>query len=158
MVQMRSAMDGIPVMRAMITDFRTVRPDDPLARAVDHVLTGFQQDFPVADGDRLAGILTRSDLIAGLGRLGPDGRVGDVMKREFVTADPRDMLQTALARLQDCECHTLPVVHDGRLLGLVTADNLAEALMIQQALATARRSGANGRAAVAPRDRLAPTA
>jgi hypothetical protein len=56
------------------------------------------------------------------------------MRREFVTADPREMLQTALARLQNCGCRTLPVVEGGRLVGLVTADHLAEVLMIQEAL------------------------
>ena len=139
LVQMRSALDGIPVSRVMITNFHTLRPDDTLARAVEHILAGFQQDFPVVDGDRLVGVLTRNDLVAALGRYGPGARVGDVMRRDFVTADPRDMLQTAFARLQDCDCHTLPVVQDGRLLGVVTADNLSEALMIQEALREARR-------------------
>jgi hypothetical protein len=41
--------------------------------------------------------LTRNDFIAGLARHGPERRVGDVMRREFVTANPRDMLQTAAA-------------------------------------------------------------
>jgi CBS-domain-containing membrane protein len=120
-------------MRAMITNFRTLRPDDPLSRAVEHVVAGFPQDFPVVEDGRLVGVLTRNDLTAALGRNGPETRVKDVMRRDFVTVDPRDMLQTAFARLQDCDCHTLPVVQDGRLLGIVTADNLAEVLMIQQA-------------------------
>jgi predicted transcriptional regulator len=136
---MRSALGGIPVMRAMITDFRTLRPDDSLARAVEHILAGFQQDFPVVENGRLVGVLTRNDLNAALGRDGPEARVSDVMQREFVTTDPREMLQTALARLQNCGCHTLPVVQDGRLWGLVTADHLAEVLMIQEALREARR-------------------
>jgi Zn-dependent protease/predicted transcriptional regulator len=140
LAQMRSALDGIPVMRAMITDFRTLSPDDPLARAVEYVLAGFQQDFPVVVGDELVGVLTRKDLTAALGRYGPTARVGDVMQREFVTADPRDMLQTALVRLQECDCHTLPVVQDGRLVGLLTADNLAEALMVQEAPREGRRT------------------
>ena len=126
-------------MHTMITDFRILRPDDPLARAVEHVRAGFQQDFPVVEGDRLVGVLTRHDLTAALGRHGPEVRVGDVMRREFVTVDPRDMLQTALARLQDCGCRTLFVVQDGRLLGLVTADNLAEVLMIREAVRGDRR-------------------
>jgi predicted transcriptional regulator len=139
MVQMRSALDGIPVARAMITDFRALRPGDPLSRAVEHLLSGFQQDFPVVDGDRLVGVLTRGDLVTGLGRYSPEGRVSQVMQSEFVTTDPREMLQSAVARLQDCACHTLPVVLDGRLLGLLTADNLAETLMIQEVLGEARR-------------------
>ena len=134
MVQMRSALAGIPVRRAMITEFRTLRPDDTLDQAVEHIRSGFQQDFPVVEDGRLVGVLTRSDLTAALGRHGPGARVREIMRRDFVTVDPRDMLQTAFARLQDCDCHTLPVVRDGRLMGLVTADNLAEVLMIQEAL------------------------
>ena len=134
MVQMRSALAGIPVRRAMITEFRTLRPDDTLDQAVEHIRSGFRQDFPVVEDGRLVGVLTRSDLTAALGRHGPGARVREIMRRDFVTVDPRDMLQTAFARLQDCDCHTLPVVRDGRLMGLVTADNLAEVLMIQEAL------------------------
>ena len=139
MVQMRSALDGIPVMRAMITDFQALRPDDPLALAVQYLLAGFQHDFPVVEGDRLVGVLTRNDLATALGRYGPQTPVSEVMRRDFITADPREMLQTAFARLQGCDCHTLPVVQNGRLLGLVTLDNLAEALMIQETLRRARR-------------------
>jgi CBS domain-containing protein len=140
MVQMRAAMSGIPIERVMITDFVALQPHDTLSRAAKHVLAGFQQDFPVVEEDgRLVGILTRNDLVTGLARYGAEGRVGDVMHREFVTADPRDMLQTAFARLQEHGWHTLPVVQDGRLVGVVTAENLAEVLMLHEALREAGR-------------------
>ena len=139
MVLMRSALGDVPVLRAMITDFRALRSDDPLAQAVEHLLGGFQQDFPVIEDGQVVGVLTRNDLAAALGRHGPQTLVGDVMQREFVTAGPREMLQTAFARLQEGHCRTVPVVKDGRLLGLLTADHLAEVLMIQQALQEARR-------------------
>jgi Zn-dependent protease len=138
MVQMRAALAGIPVARAMITYFHALRPNDPLSRAIEYVLAGFQQDFPVVEGEEVVGILTRTDLTAALSQRGQQMLVGDVMRREFVTVDPRDMLHTALARLQECECHTLPVVQDGRLVGLMTTDNLAEVLMIQQSLSQSR--------------------
>jgi CBS domain-containing protein len=158
LVQMRSALDGIPVMHVMITDFRSLHPNDSLARAVEHVVSGFQQDFPVVEGDRLEGILMRNDLTAALGRFGLEGRVGDIMRRDFVSAEPTEMLQTVLARLQECGCHTLPVEQAGRLLGLVTSDNLAEVLMIQEALRNAhrpslRQAPSNSR----ERNRLAPS-
>jgi hypothetical protein len=44
------------------------------------------------------------------------------------------MLEKAFQGLQECQCHTLPVVENGRLLGLLTAENVTEALMIQEAL------------------------
>jgi Zn-dependent protease len=139
MTQVRSALDGIPIRRVMVTDFHVLHPDDRLSRAVEFLLGGFQQDFPVVEGDRLMGVLTRNDLTAALARYGPDVQVGNAMQKEFVTADPRDMLQSALERLQDCGCHTLPVVQDGRLVGLLTADHLAEVLMIREALHQSRR-------------------
>ena len=39
MTQMKSALGGIPLERAMITDFRTLAPNDSLARAVVGGLT-----------------------------------------------------------------------------------------------------------------------
>ncbi|HEY6221442.1 MAG TPA: site-2 protease family protein, partial [Candidatus Eisenbacteria bacterium] len=46
-VQMRSAFEGVPVSRAMIRDFQSLRGDEPLSRAVELLLGGHQQDFPV---------------------------------------------------------------------------------------------------------------
>ena len=64
MVLMRSALGDVPVLRAMITDFRALRSDDPLAQAVEHLLGGFQQDFPVVEDGQVVGVLTRNDLAA----------------------------------------------------------------------------------------------
>ena len=47
MAQMKSSLAGIPVRRAMLTHFRTLTPDNTLGDAVDLLLTGSQQDFPV---------------------------------------------------------------------------------------------------------------
>jgi len=134
MVQMRSALAGIPVQKAMVTDFRTLAPNDQLGRAVDYVLAGFQQDFPVVEEGRVVGVLTRSDLLNALARRGKEVRVGEVMQRDIETGGPWDMLEGVLGRLQRRRCHTLPVVQNGQLVGLVTADNLGELLMIEQAL------------------------
>src|SRR5881396_2325143 len=46
----RSVLGGIPVSRAMITDFHTVAPEDPAKRVLELILAGSQQDFPVVDG------------------------------------------------------------------------------------------------------------
>jgi Zn-dependent protease len=142
MVQMRSALGGIPIRMAMITDYRALSPEEPLARAVDHVLAGFQQDFPVVDSSgRVLGILARTDLLAALAQDGMEARVGDVMKRDFSTAAPSEMADLVFARLNECQCHTLPVVQNDRLVGMVTADNVGEFLMIQSALKSHGASG-----------------
>jgi CBS domain-containing protein len=118
----------------MLTDFRTLQPGDSLARAAELILAGSQHDFPVVDGGRVAGVLTRADLIGALSAQNTQRPVADVMQREFQVADSSDMLEGAMERLQACACHTLPVVHDGRLVGLVTMDNIGEFVLIHAAL------------------------
>jgi Zn-dependent protease len=134
MVQMRSATGGIPVKMAMLTDFHTLNPHDSLSRAIELILSGSQQDFPVVENGRVVGVLTRSDLLLALAKRGAEAPVAEVMQREFQVVDSAEMLETAFIRLQTCACHTLPVVSKGQLVGLVTMDNVGEFLMIQSAL------------------------
>ena len=133
LVQMRTSLAGIPVRRAMLTDFRILKPTDTLGDAADLVLMGSQQDFPVVNDGRVSGILTRKDLLDALGRTGRGAPVGDHMKAGCATADVSEMLETVLARLQGRDCHTVPVTDRGALIGLVTMDNVGEFLMIQAA-------------------------
>jgi Zn-dependent protease len=140
MVQMRTALSGIPVSRAMLTEFQTVASDDPAQRVLELVLAGSQQDFPVIDGGRLAGVLLRSDVLKALAQRGSEWRVRDIMRREFEVVDGADMLDTAFARLQSCNCHTLPVTNRGVLVGLLTMENVGEFLRIQSALGRSPRT------------------
>ena len=132
MVQMKSALAGIPLRRAMLTHFRTLTPTSTLGDAVDFLLTGSQQDFPVVANGRIEGMLTRSDLVKALPRSGRTAPVADNM-RECPTAEASEMLETVLGRLQGRDCHTIPVLEHGALIGLVTMDNVGEFLMIQAA-------------------------
>ncbi|MDX9974815.1 MAG: site-2 protease family protein [FCB group bacterium] len=134
MVQIKGALGGIPVVRAMIREFHILTPTTPLSRAVDHILAGFQHDFPVTENGRLVGVLTRSDLLAALSRQGNDGLVGEAMQRNFQTATPYEMLDSVLVRLQSCDCRSFPVVQGGEVVGMITTDNVGEFMMVQSAL------------------------
>jgi Zn-dependent protease len=138
-VQMRTAMAGIPVARAMITQFSTLQPGDTLSRAVELILSGSQQDFPVVLGDEVVGILTRQDLLTALARLPQDTPVSEVMQRDFRQVDESETLESAFTRLQECACHTMPVTSNGRLVGLLTLENVGEFVMIQTALSASRQ-------------------
>jgi Zn-dependent protease/CBS domain-containing protein len=134
MVQMKAALGGIPVSRAMITDFETLSVGDRLEAAVELVIRGSQQDFPVLDNGRVVGVLMRSDLITALSKQGPQTPVTEVMSKEFQTADSYEMLEVAFMNMQACQCHTLPVTHAGQIVGVLTMDNVGEFLAIQAAL------------------------
>jgi Zn-dependent protease len=134
MVQMRSALSGIPVAHAMITEFHTLDPKDPLSHAVSLTLTTAQKDFPVVELGTLVGVLTQSELFRALAEGGQQVPVGSVMRRDFETADSFEMLEPVLERLQVCACSVIPVLRAGALVGIVTSDNIAEYLQIRSAI------------------------
>lgn len=134
MVEMKSALSGVPVERVMITKFRTLHPGDALATAVEQILAGAQQDFPVLENAEVVGILTRKDLLTGLAKGGQTAEVRDYMERDIQVASPFELAERVLARVQECKCHTLPVVNNGELVGIFTMENLGEFMMIQTAL------------------------
>lgn len=138
MVQMKDSISGIPVTRAMMTDFQVLSPRDTLARVVGLILSGSQHDFPVVDAmGRVAGVLERDAFIAALAREGQSAPVMDVMRRDVPEVDSHDMIEMALMRLQESGAKTLPVMHAGQFVGLITAENITEFLMIRSALKTA---------------------
>lgn len=144
MVQMKSALGGIRVGQVMITDFRVLAPDDTLSRAVAYLLAGYQQDFPVVAEDRIAGVLTRAGLINALARLDQGMPVADAMERHIETVHPEDSVERVFARLQNTQCKCMPVLLNGRLVGILTPENVGEFLMIHAALQNESRTGSMG--------------
>ena len=139
MVQMRNSIGGIPVTNVMQTKFEILSPSDRLDRVVNLILAGSQQDFPVVENGQFVGMLTRDDFIRALSQHGQDTPVAEVMRRNVSSVDSHDMVETALMRLQESGAKTLPVMHNGRFVGLVTSENITEFLMIRSALNTASR-------------------
>jgi signal-transduction protein with cAMP-binding, CBS, and nucleotidyltransferase domain len=138
--QMHHTLGAIPVQQAMLTHFRVVQPDAPLSKAVEHVLDGWQQDFPVVFGDRVLGMLTRDNLMRMVSQGGVDTLVRAAMNREFVTVDSHEMLEHALAAMRAARSRSAPVVHDGQLVGLLTMDHVGELLTVHTALRQAQRT------------------
>jgi len=60
------------------------------------------------------------------------------MRRDIQPVHPGELLEPAFIRLQACGCHIFPVMQDERLVGLLTAENVGEFLMLQAALGAGR--------------------
>jgi Zn-dependent protease len=140
-VRQRSALEGLPVASAMLTDYRVLDASDPLARAVRFVLAGSQRDFPVLRHGRLVGILSQRRLLEALSREGPAVSVGDVTDPAATTLDAREMLDAALGRMQSAACPMAPVLDAGRMVGVLTMDNVVELMSIREALGTEHDRG-----------------
>jgi stage IV sporulation protein FB len=129
---------GIRAAQMMVTQFRTLPVHASLADAVELLLAGEQREFPVVDNaGRVEGLLTRDHLIRGLSQHGPSGAVQDVMQARPPLVSPEASFEDALASLRASGLPALPVVDDaGRLVGLLTSDNVADLLLVRRAVVT----------------------
>jgi CBS domain-containing protein len=111
---------------------------EPAGRAADAVRTMSEQNLGsliVLEHERMAGVLTFREILLALaqrnGALG-DLRVGDIMVRDPVTATP-DMEVNDLRRtMLDSGARYLPVVQDGKLLGVISFRDVAKAVLEEQ--------------------------
>ena len=138
LVTERMELRGVPVRRAMLTSFQSLAPTNTLGDAVNLLLAGSQQDFPVVSDGKVLGMLTRAGLIEGLSRGGRDAAVKDVALQAVASIDASAMLAPALAHLREGGLACLQVVENGQTVGLLTAENVAEFLMVKSALQSSR--------------------
>ena len=100
---------------------------------------GIMQDqgirhLPVVDGGMLVGVVTDRDLRLATSALvpsplSPDSRVSAVMSAAPQTADASDPVEDAARTMRERKIGCLPVLEDGRLIGIVTGLDLLDALM-----------------------------
>lgn len=133
-VALRSGIANIPVRDAMTTQFTALHEQDTLGEAADLLQAGSQKDFPVLDGERIAGILTQGDVLKALADKGRDARVADVMRRDCAPVDEMVPLSRVVERMQQVACPLVPVTRLGRLVGMLTLENVGEFLMVRSAL------------------------
>jgi Zn-dependent protease/CBS domain-containing protein len=145
-VQVQSAFSGLPVSRAMLTRFATLDETETLGRAVQLLLSSTQQDFPVTSAGEgeatvaprvappVVGLLTRRDLLSALHESGPAAPISSAVRRDVEPVEARAPLEEIFQRMQVEELPAVPVTEGGRLVGMITMENIAEFLMVRAAL------------------------
>jgi Zn-dependent protease/CBS domain-containing protein len=145
--QLRAVAQGALVSDAMITAFQPLGTGATVNDAAEALIRTTQTEFPVVDGmGRLRGVLTRDALVRALKERGPDTPILEVMQYDVPTVSARAKLETALRSLMERSSPVVGVTDtEGRLVGLLTIENLGEMMMMQSARRETR-SGPWGKA------------
>jgi len=125
----QSVLGQVRLEEVMLTDFRTLSPADTLEDALAKAVHSLQDDFPVIRGSDLVGVVSRQRILAALREDG-NAYVQSVMSRAFELAQASDTLASALKKLTGKELTLLPVVEAGRLVGIVTLQNLMHSMAL----------------------------
>jgi CBS domain-containing protein len=111
---------------------------DPAGRATDAVATMAKENLGslvVLEQERMVGMLTFHELLRAIAARGGtlnDVKVADIMVKNPVTATP-DMEVNDLRRTMIASgARYLPVLHDGRLIGVISFRDVAKAVLEEQ--------------------------
>jgi Zn-dependent protease/CBS domain-containing protein len=141
-VLQKQLLEGVRVGEVMEPEPIGVPPSLPLSELVDnYILRRGLRALPVIEGDRTIGIITLTDI-----KEQPRDRwdmltVGEVMGgRDGVRmVSPRDSLARAMSLLVDQDLNQVPVMENGRLVGMLSRGRLLRNLQLRQELGQASR-------------------
>lgn len=134
-VEVRSALDGVPVRALMLTRFDSVEPELAVERLVDaHLLGSDQESFPVTSPEgRFAGIVSLADVRATRGQWSVR-RVGEIMTpaNRVGIVSPETSAADALDELVRRRSDQLAVVDRlGALVGLLRPRDIVQWLSLR---------------------------
>lgn len=104
----------------------TVGPDEPVRRAAQKMRDAHVSSLGVVEGDRFLGIVTTRDMTNKVLASGMDGMtpVAEVMTADPVSLHPTALGSDILHVMLERQIGHLPIVEDGRLVGMITQTDL----------------------------------
>jgi len=118
------------VREALMADPRVVQAGASAREAAELLTHAQVTSVLVADGERLVGCVGAESIVAAVAR-GLDLRTAtasEVADTDIVTVSPDLPLDQALHRMAELDVERLPVIDDGRLLGVVAREPIARRL------------------------------
>lgn len=112
----------------------SVSPQEPVQRALELMKDNRVRSVLVLDGERLAGIITQGDCAIRVLLTGRDARttpIAEVMTADPLTVKPGDPLEACMGLMANRSIRHLPVLDDGRVIGVVSIGDIVKDLIRQ---------------------------
>jgi len=129
-VNLRESLKGLKVKDVLKGEFLTLNTDTPVSRAMELIFRSRQEDFPVMDSDKMAGFVTRADIIAAAHKYGPAKRASEIMRADVPLVGPEDELSRIQDVMEENQIKALPVARDSVIIGVITLEDIARAYAI----------------------------
>jgi CBS domain-containing protein len=116
------------VSELMTREVQTVRPDQTAQDAANFMLNADAGSIPVAEDERLIGMITDRDIaVRGVAKgYGPETPVRELMTNDVVCARADDNVEDIASRMSDAQVRRLPVIDaEERLCGIVSLGDLS---------------------------------
>ncbi len=117
------------VREIMTSDPSTLRPGSTLGEAATLMKQEDCGSLPILEGGKLVGIVTDRDIVVRAIAAGKDPKtctVADIMSADPITVSPDTTVDEAQKIMSERQVRRLPVVDDGRLVGIVVIGQIAQ--------------------------------
>jgi Zn-dependent protease/predicted transcriptional regulator len=123
-------LSGIKVKDIMTTDVITVSPQLNISELIDLMFERKHMGYPVVDNGKLVGIVTFTDA-----RQVPVNRrdeimVGNIMRQDLVATSPHEDASDVITKMSQKKVGRIPVVDGELLVGIVTRNDLTNAITL----------------------------
>ena len=117
------------------TAIYSVGPDNPVLDAIKTMAERRVGALLVMKGDELVGIMSERDYarkVILLGRSSSDTSVAQIMSSPVHTVTPRHSVEECMRLVTEQRVRHLPVVENGRVLGVISIGDLVKAVIEEQ--------------------------
>jgi len=112
-----------------------IGPDEPVLEAIELMAEKGIGAVLVMRGEELLGILSERDYARKIilrGRSSAETAVWEIMSAPVTTVSPQDSVNTCMVLMTDRKFRHLPVVDDGRVVGVLSIGDLVKAVIEEQ--------------------------
>jgi CBS domain-containing protein len=113
----------------------SVDADEPVLEAIQMMADKHVGALPVTRGGELVGVISERDYarkVILLGRSSAETPIWQIMSSPVVTVSPGDDVRQCMQIMTDKRIRHLPVVQDGRMVGMISIGDLVRAVIEEQ--------------------------
>lgn len=129
-VELRLTLRRFSVKDVLPEKFFSVSADTPLSEVLALTLHSHQEDFPVIENERLAGLLVRADVISTIHQFGMQRVVRDLMRKDFPTIGVNEPLIKAHRLMEEWQIKAIPVLNRGAVAGIVSLEDISRVYLL----------------------------
>lgn len=110
----------------------SVKPNDPVLKALDLMAEKDIGALLVMDGDKLRGIVSERDFVRSIAETEKcliDAAVSHYMTKVVITVEPGQSIDDCMNLMTDHHIRHLPVVENERIIGLISIGDVVKAII-----------------------------
>jgi len=125
-VDLKTTLGRFKIKDILSEQFITLSSGADFKKVLDLIFHSRQEDFPVMDeaNTKMVGFVTRYDVMNGINKFGLSGQVNSVMRSDVPSVTKSSGLDYVQGLMQSNGIKALPVMQDGRVIGIVTTDDI----------------------------------